>query len=167
MNNPYEDLEYLAEFLPDEGESVVITRRRGQLVCESYLDSLPTPAASSGLVDRELYGRLTMVDTRLRLLWQTPVIIAVLSFYWLSVLTHRLLAVGWTGWYLDLGLALILGVAGYALIQHRRRRYFLDTVCPLLQKWMLDHQIDKYTLIAWLTTHRNLSALKSALTRWT
>ena len=49
MNNPYEDLEYLAEFLPEEGESVIVTRRRGQLVCESYFETHATPPAQAGL----------------------------------------------------------------------------------------------------------------------
>lgn len=168
MNNPYEDLEYLSEFLPEEGESVIISRRRGQLVCESYLEPMHSQYTNGpALIDRELYGRLTMADTRLRVIWQAPAIVAVLTFYLMSLTVHRMLSVGWSGWYLDLGLALLIGVTCYHFIQSQRRRYFLTTVCPALQKWMLDHQLDKYTLIAWLTMHRNLSALKEALTRWT
>ena len=66
MNNPYEDLEYLAEFLPEEGESVIVTRRRGQLVCESYFETHATPPAQAGLIDREFYGRLTTIETSLQ-----------------------------------------------------------------------------------------------------
>ncbi len=167
MNNPYEDLEYLAEFLPEEGESVIVTRRRGQLVCESYFETHPTPPAQAGLIDREFYGRLTTIDTRLRILWHTPAIIAVLTYYWACVAFHRGFGLGWSAWYLDLGLALIVGVTCLGYIQQRRKHYFLNAICPALQKWMIDHQLDKYTLIAWLATHRNLATLRQALTRWT
>lgn len=167
MSNPYEDFEYLADFLPEEGESVIISRRRGQLVCESYLDSMSSYSPQPSVVDRELYGRLVMVNAKLKRLWQNPVIIAVLMFYWLSVTTHRFLGLGWGGWYLDLGLALVVGVTCYQYILHVQKNYFMLTVCPALQKWMVEHQLDKYTLVAWLSAHRNFSALRNALTRWT
>jgi hypothetical protein len=166
-NNPYEDLEYLAEFLPEEGESVIVTRRRGQLVCETFFESMPQTASQTGLVDRELYGRLATLDAKMRVLWQTPVVMTVLATYWACVTLHRGLGLGWNGWYLDVGLMLIAGVACLRFIQRRQRRYFLTQVCPALQKWMIDYQIDKYSLIAWLTTHRNLVTLRHALTRWT
>ncbi|MBB03791.1 MAG: hypothetical protein CMJ47_14195 [Planctomyces sp.] len=168
MNNPYEELEYLADFLPDEGESVIVSRRRGQLVCESYFEPMTSSSnTQSQQIDRELYGRLSTVESRLRLLWQTPAMVSVLSFYWVCVVLHRVFELGWSAWYLDLGLGMMILVGCYQYVQYQRRRYFLESVCPALQKWMVEHQLDKYTLIAWLTAHRNLSTLRDALTRWT
>jgi len=168
MNNPYEELEYLADFLPDEGEAVIVSRRRGQLVCETYFEPMTTSNSSQGQqIDRELYGRLSMVESRLKLLWQTPAMVSVLAFYWVCVVLHRVFELGWSAWYLDLGLGMMIVAGCYHYVQYQRRRYFLEAVCPALQKWMVDHQLDKYTLIAWLTAHRNLSTLREALTRWT
>jgi hypothetical protein len=36
MFTPFEELEHLAEYLPDEGESVLITRKDGELVCTEW-----------------------------------------------------------------------------------------------------------------------------------
>lgn len=167
MNNPYEDLEYLAEFLPEEGESVVISRRRGQLVCESYFEPMSGYTPQQSLVDRELYGRLAVVNARLQAQWQTPALITALLFYWLSVASYRLAGLNWSAWQHGLGLAIVMAFACYVYVQWSTRRYFVSQVCPQLQKWMSEHQLDKYTLIAWLTMHRNLSALRRALTYWT
>lgn len=167
MNSPFEELEYLADFLPEEGESVVMTRRRGQLVCEAYLEPASMPMPHPGAVDRELSGRMTMINSRLKYLKNGPVLVTILSYYWMCVLMHRLFVLGWSGWYLDLGLGLLMGVSCYLYVQFRQRKYFLELVCPLMKQLMQDHQLDKYSLIAYLSKHQNLSTLASAFTRWT
>ncbi len=167
MNSPFEDLEYLADFLPEEGESVIVSRRRGQLVCESYSEPTPFSPAPTGRIDRELFGRMTTMNTRLRNLQIGPILVTLLSCYWLCVIMHRFFALGWAGWYLDLGLALLMGVSCYLYVQFRQRKYFLEMVCPLMKQLMMDHQLEKYSLIAYLAQHRNLSTLACAFTRWT
>ncbi|MBL4886051.1 MAG: hypothetical protein JKY95_16145 [Planctomycetaceae bacterium] len=167
MNSPFEDLEYLADFLPEEGESVLMTRRRGQLVCETYIEPASSQAASTASVDRELFGRMTTISARLNQLKTGPILVTVLSYYWMCVLMHRTLNLGWSGWYLDLGLGLLLGVSCYLFVQFRQRKYFLEIVCPLMKQLMQDHQLDKYSLIAYLSQYRNLTTLASAFTRWT
>ncbi len=167
MNSPFEDLEYLADFLPEEGESVIMSRRRGQLVCETYLEPTPFPSTPPGRIDRELFGRMTTINTRLRNLKIGPVLVTLLSYYWLCVMMHRVFSLGWAGWYLDLGLGLLMSVSCYLYVQFRQRKYFLEIVCPLMKQLMQDHQLEKYSLIAYLSQHRNLSTLASAFTRWT
>ncbi len=165
MNNPFEDLEYLADFLPEEGESVIMSRRRGQLICETYLE--PAPVVPPGIIDRELFGRMTTINTRLKNLKIGPILIAVLGSYWMCVTMHRVFTLGWSGWYLDLGLGLLIGISCYLYVQFRQRKYFLEIVCPIMKQLMRDHQLEKYSLIAYLSQHQNLSSLASAFTRWT
>lgn len=167
MSSPFEELEYLADFLPEEGESVVVSRRRGQLVCETLLEPSPFTSTPSSQIDRGLFGRLATINARLKNLKTGPILVTLLSCYWICVVMHRFFAIGWSGWYLDLGLGLLMGVACYLYVQYRQRKYFLEIICPLMKQLMQDHQLEKYSLIAYLSQHRNLSSLASAFTRWT
>jgi hypothetical protein len=38
MATPFEELEYLADQLPEEGESIIVTRMYGELVCQQYVE---------------------------------------------------------------------------------------------------------------------------------
>ena len=126
MSSPFEELEYLADFLPEEGESVVVSRRRGQLVCETLLEPSPFTSVPSSQIDRGLFGRLATINARLKNLKTGPILVTLLSCYWICVVMHRFFAIGWSGWYLDLGLGLLMGVACYLYVQYRQRKYFLE-----------------------------------------
>ena len=69
MSTPFEELEYLSDYLPEEGESVIVTRRAGELVCESG----PGGRYGDGLLDPELYGRLVQWNLRLSSLSVLPI----------------------------------------------------------------------------------------------
>lgn len=167
MNNPYEDLEYLSENLPDEGESVIISRRRGQLVCEPFMDSQTSSESTAGVINREFYGRLVATNAKLRHFWSRPLILALLLIYAVSIGMQQFFHLGWSDWVLYLAAATVILVSVGSLVRFRQRIYFRSIVCPLLQQLMSDHQIDKYSLIAYLSTQRQLGPLYVAMTRWT
>ena len=54
MFTPFEELEYVAEYLPEEGESVLISRKDGELVCQPWR----TEGLRDGIEEAPLYGLL-------------------------------------------------------------------------------------------------------------
>ena len=58
MNSPFEELEYLADYLPDEGEAVIVVRKDGELVCEAF----QREKYQEGITDPEFYGRLIQCE---------------------------------------------------------------------------------------------------------
>ncbi len=166
MNNPFEDLEYLAEFLPEEGESVIVSRRRGRLVCESYAEPAQT-SQPTGIINREFYGRLVSINAKLQQFWAVPFVVAVTAFFVASFLLQELAGFGWADWGVFLALGTVLITLPVFYVHWRQRQFFRTAVCPTLQQLMNDHQIDKYSLIAYLSTQRQLKGIYQALTRWT
>ncbi|MFH1303129.1 MAG: hypothetical protein ABIK07_18865 [Planctomycetota bacterium] len=161
MSTPFEELEYLADFLPDEGESVLVSRSQGELVCENFqkdrsLDEMASP---------EFYGHLVHANERLNSLVARPVWIATLVWFWVCVLMHESLELGWGGWYLDLGLGLVAIAASYAAIRLRQDRYFKQEVRPTLNRQMYGSNLSKYALVGVIRQRPELRTLLNTLSR--
>mgnify|MGYP003630157244 FL=1 len=161
MSTPFEELEYLADFLPDEGESVLVSRSQGELVCENFqkdrsLDEMASP---------EFYGHLVHANERLNALVARPVWIATLVWFWVCVLIHKTLVLGWGGWYLDLGLGLIAMAASYAAIRLRQDHYFKQEVRPTLNRQMYGSNLSKYALVGVIRQRPELRTLLNTLSR--
>ena len=189
MKSPYEELEYIADHLPDEGEAVVVSRQRGEIVCEAYREPTPTsqpqvaqkvaavvppfPTAPivennlPGLTDPALYGRLLQANERLKGCVWSYIWPWVLSIYWLCVGCHWLTTSGWSTWYLDIGIALIVSIGAIVWIQHQQWKLFHNEICPVLERQMAERETNKYKLLSEMRQHPELKLLVTVLSRWT
>lgn len=161
MSTPFEELEYLADFLPDEGESVIVSRSQGELVCENFqkersLDELASP---------DFYGHLVHANERLNSLVARPLWISTLIWFWVCVLIHTFFGLGWSFWYLDLGLALVALAASYAVIRLRQDRYFKSDIRPTLNRQMYGSNLSKYALVGVIRQRPELRTLLDTLSR--
>ncbi len=161
MSTPFEELEYLADFLPDEGESVIVSRSQGELVCENFqkersLDEIASP---------DFYGHLVHANERLSSLVARPIWISTLIWFWACVLIHTSFGLGWGFWYLDLGLALVAMAASYAVIRLRQDRYFKQEIRPTLNRQMYGSNLSKYALVGVIRQRPELRTLLDTLSR--
>ena len=162
MSTPFEELEYLADFLPDEGESVIVSRSQGELVCENFqkersLDEIASP---------DFYGHLVHANERLSSLVARPIWISTLIWFWVCVLIHnRYAELGWSIWYLDLGLALVATAVSYTVIRLRQDRYFKQEVRPALNRQMYGSNLSKYALVGVIRQRPELRTLLDTLSR--
>ncbi|KAA0140927.1 MULTISPECIES: hypothetical protein [Gimesia] len=161
MSTPFEELEYLADFLPEEGESVIVSRNHGELVCENFQKERPLDEMASP----EFYGHLVHANERLNALVARPVWIALLTWFWACVLIHRQMELSWDGWYLDLGLGLVAMAVCYAAIRFRQDRYFKDEVRPTLNRQMYGSNLSKYALVGVIRQRPELRTLLDTLSR--
>lgn len=161
MSTPFEELEYLADFLPEEGESVIVSRNHGELVCENFQKERPLDEMASP----EFYGHLVHANERLNALVARPVWIALLTWFWACVLIHRQMELSWDGWYLDLGLGLVAMAVCYASIRFRQDRYFKDEVRPTLNRQMYGSNLSKYALVGVIRQRPELRTLLDTLSR--
>lgn len=161
MSTPFEELEYLADFLPDEGESVIVSRSHGELTCENFqkersLDEMASP---------EFYGHLVHANERLNSLIARPVWVSTLSWFWACVLMHNYFGLGWESWYLDLGLALVAMAASFVAIRLRQDFYFKKEVRPTLNRQMYGSNLSKYALVGVIRQRPELRTLLDTLSR--
>jgi hypothetical protein len=161
MSTPFEELEYLTDFLPDEGESVVVSRRGGELVCqpvqgESYRD---------GIADAELYGRLVLANERLNGLNAVPFWSCLFAAAGFCLALFEWTDVGWNGWYLALAVAATAVLAGSLWAGHRRRKFYQEDVRAMLDNQMRRRQINRYALVGAIRQHPELSTLLDELSR--
>lgn len=161
MSTPYEELEQLADYLPEEGESVVITRRDGELVChaaspESYRD---------GIADAELYGRLVVANERLSGLSAGPFWMCFLAAFGLCVAFFELTGVGWRGWYIALAISATAMLIGSVWGAHRRRKFYQRDIRAMLNSQMQRRRMSRYMLVGAIRQHPELSALLEELSR--
>lgn len=161
MSTPFEELEYLADFLPEEGESVIVSRNHGELVCENFQKERPLDEMASP----EFYGHLVHANERLNALVARPIWIALLTWFWACVLIHRQMELSWDGWYLDLGLGLVAMAVCYAAIRFRQDRYFKDEVRPTLNRQMYGSNLSKYALVGVIRQRPELRTLLDTLSR--
>ncbi len=164
MRTPFEELEYLADFLPDEGESVVITRRHGELVCEAYPRETPTP---KGLDDPEFFGRLVQANEQLRALAWLPLGCGMLAAFWGMLVFHLVTGFGWSMWYCDVAIAMLVGAGALLIVRTRREAFFHNVIRPMLAWQMRRCRIEKYALLGEVRRRPELKALWSELWRWT
>lgn len=162
MLSPFEELEYLADYLPDEGESVVMSRRSGELVCEA----LPQPEEPSLLSDAELYGRLVVANERLRRQTLVPIWVGLLVSFWACVGLHSLAGIGWNEWYFFAGLGLIAFAGVVAWIDFLQLRLYRYEVRPMVQVQIQRRGINLYSLVTAIGQAPELRTLMNVLSRW-
>src|SRR5579872_1940670 len=153
MTTPFEDLEYLADYLPDEGEAVIVARRGGELICEPLRQDSPQERA----LDAELYGRLVQANERLKsvgapALWGT----ALMLIFGACLALHKSADVAWEGWYFDVGILLAGGAVCYGWIQLRQRRLFREQIRPMLDAQLRCRGINRYGLMGVARQHAEL-----------
>ena len=162
MNTPFEDLEYLADYLPEEGEAVIVARRGGELVCEPFRQETPQERG----LDAELYGRLVQANERLNAIGALPLWGAALTCFCLCVAVHKWFDVGWNGWYLDLGIVLTLLAGCYSWIRWTQGRLFFRQIRPMIESQLCNRGLRKYALIGVARQHSELRVLLDHLVHW-
>ena len=161
MSSPFEELEYLADHLPDEGEAVVVVRRGGELLCEPYSRE---EARKTG-IDTEFYGRLVQANEQLNARGALPIWTCGIAAFWTCVLLHKAAGLGWTWWSLDVGLGLLALLACFVWI--RRRQYWLyrRELLPMLNTQLRRRRIDRFALIGALRSRVELRTVLDQMTR--
>ena len=162
MFTPFEELEYLAEYLPEEGEAVLVTRRHGELVCQPYQQQEKKPLLS----DPALLGRLIQANERLKAVTVIPFFASLLLAYSGCVAVHHLAGLGWNGWYMDVGVVLTAALVGWSWIRGRQSRLFRVMIRPMLTWQLRKSHGDAYTLLAEARSRPELRVLVSELWRW-
>ena len=163
MFSPYEELEYLADHLPDEGEAVLIARESGELVCRpvSGVD------LRDGVDDAELYGFLVQANERIHGAGAFPVWMCVVMIFWMTILLHGLVGIGWERWYVVPCLAFLLMVAASKWGHFRQQKLFRREILPKLQVELHRRGIAPYALMAGVRQHGELRSLLDELVNWT
>ncbi|MBW3540389.1 MAG: hypothetical protein KY476_08970 [Planctomycetes bacterium] len=161
MNSPFEELEYLSDYLPDEGEAVIVARRGGELVCEPYArdgnrDALSNPG---------LYGRLVQANARLRAVPTVPAWSCALLWFWSCMLIHKVIGAGWEWWSLDIGLGLSFLLACYVWVRHSQAALFRREIRPMLDAQLRQHHLDRFTIIGAMQQQPELRTLLGQITR--
>jgi len=162
MRTPFEDLEYLADFLPEEGESIVVSRQYGELRCESIADQ----TLRDGVDDADLYGRMVQMNERLNACGAMPIWVTTFVWFWSSVMMYTVGGLDWTHWYVSAGLGLLAVYGCFHWIRHQQHRLFVRELRPLLQRELSRHQIEPYELLAGVRQHVEFRTLLDELIRW-
>ncbi|MEW4526633.1 hypothetical protein [Maioricimonas sp. JC845] len=162
MFSPFEELEYLADYLPDEGEAVVVTRQQGELVCQPWRkDDL-----RDGIEDADLYGMLVQANERLNTLGSTPLWASAIFLFWFAVLMHGVIGLGLQQWYLVPGVGLLVMYGCFHWIRYRQHRFFLREILPTLKSELRMRGITPYALLSGVRHHAELRTLLDDLIRW-
>jgi len=162
MFSPYEELEYLADYLPEEGESVLVTRQFGELVCKPYTYE----DLRDGVEDAEFYGFLVQANERLQAAGVAPVRWTAAAILWAGLLIHGLCGISWDQWFLVPGLAIPVVLGMLHWIQRRRRWLFHQEIVPQLNRELSSRKIRPYALMAGVRQHGELRTLFDELVRW-
>jgi hypothetical protein len=161
MFSPFEELEYLADYLPEEGETVLISREAGELVCQPWLQE----DFRDGIDDSRLYGRLVQANERLHNAGAMPIWVTLMGLVWLAILLHGAIGLGWSHWYVVPGLGLPALFGCFHWIRFRQHQLFRRSVLPGLQDEMARRRLPLFTLIAGVRQHAELRTLLDELVR--
>ena len=162
MYNQYEELEYLSDFLPEEGESVVVSRRHGELACAPVRDN----RLRDGVQEAQLYGRLVHANERLTSLASLPVWVAAMGVFWLAICLHILVYFEFSTWQWIPGQSLVVMFSCYHWYYIRRRWYFEGEVLPRLLAELRIRGLTPFELMAGVRQHPELNALLAELCAW-
>ena len=162
MLTPFEELEYLADYLPEEGETVIVTRQGGELHCEA----MGTSDLRDGVEDVELYGRLVQANERLNGRGSMPLWMGAMGLMGLGILLYPLIGLGWTEWYLMPALGLVMLFVSFHWIRHRQHQLFETDILPMLRREANARRISFYSLIAGVRQHSELRTLLDELIRF-
>lgn len=162
MFTPYEELEYIANFLPEEGEAVVVTRQGGELRCEPMLGG----DLREGIEDVELYGRLVQANERLNAQGSLPLWSTAFALLALAILAYRVIGLGWAEWYLLPAMGLVALFGCFHWIRHRQRKLFEAEIRPVLVREAMVRRLSLYALMAGVRQHAEFRTLLDELIRW-
>jgi len=162
MKTPFEELEFLADYLPEEGESVVVSRHAGELQCEALVGE----NARSGIDQPEFYGRMVQANQRLQSCMVLPIWTVLGALFCGSVFLQTWGLLGWTYWYAYVGLLLVALAAGRFWINTRQQHLFRAEICPMMAWQIQRYRLDKYSLIGVLRQHSELRQLAQRMTCW-
>ncbi len=163
MNTPFEDLEYLADYLPEEGETMIVSRRDGELVCEPFAHE----AGREGITDPEFYGRLVQASERLSMQGTMPLWVCLVTCFWCCVAFHLVTGIRWSGAFLDVGMAMMALMIGYCWIRARHQRMFQNEIRPMLEWEIRRRGLQKFTVIGAIRQHPEMRSLMDELSLWT
>lgn len=161
MASPFEELEYLVDYLPAEGEAVLVRRRGGELVCEAYQrEARPGPP-----LEPELYGRLVQANERLAACAIVPIWTCLLVLFWSCVAVHYVARLDWHGWVYDAILATTLLPICVVWIRRRQRTVFRKQVWPMFDWQVRRRGVDRYAVLGLMRQHNELNTLANELSR--
>ena len=155
MSTPFEELEYLSEYLPDEGESVLISRKDGELVCQAC----GAEGLRDGIDEAELYGLLVECNERLSMRAAQPLWVTSLVAFAGLVAVFTLGGLGWTSWFLVPGAVFLALWVCYGWIRMRQLKLFNRDLRPRIDAALVERQITRHSLIAGLRQHVELRTL--------
>ena len=162
MFSPFEELEYLSDYLPAEGESVLITRTEGKLVCKPQ----SRDRLRDGIDEADLYGRLVQANERLANSFAWPMWSATMGLLGLAIVLHALLDLHWVYWFVTPA----LGVPVYYFClrwgRDRQREVFFRDVLPMLRYELARRDLTYFELIAGVRQHVELRNLLDELVLW-
>ncbi|MCA9087744.1 MAG: hypothetical protein KDA90_03810 [Planctomycetaceae bacterium] len=162
MFSPYEELEYLSDYLPAEGEGVLVIRENGELVCKPWRqDDL-----RDGVDDADLYGRLVQANERLATAHSLPMWCGLIGLIWLAIALHGGLGLDWSQWYLVPGVAFPAMFGCLLWARRRQELVFRSEVLPSLRIEIARRHISPYALIAGVRQHPEFRSLLDELVRW-
>ncbi|MCA9055976.1 MAG: hypothetical protein KDA75_19220 [Planctomycetaceae bacterium] len=162
MLTPYEELEFLADYIPDEGEAIVVMRQDGELRCEPVQQD----DFRAGIDDAELYGRLVQANERLNAQGSVPLWTAAFVLMLTGIVLYRWLGLGWGEWYLLPAVGLLALFACFHWIRSRQSQLFDAEVRPMLIRESMVRQVSIYGLIAGIRQHAEFRTLLDELVRW-
>lgn len=162
MFSPYEELEYLADFLPEEGETVMISRQQGELVCKPC----NREQLRDGVDEADLYGRLVQANERLAAAHSLPLWVGVIGLVWISIALHVGLGLGWNMWFVVPGLSFPVMFSCLQWGKQRQGDVFRSQVLPGIRYEINRRQISIYQLISGVRQHAELRNLLDELVRW-
>jgi hypothetical protein len=162
MSTPFEEIEQLADLLPEEGEALLVSRRDGELVCEPFRPD----AIREGLTDAELYGRLVQANERLDALTRWPLWVTAAGLFLTCTVWHLFTGISWRGWYVDVGLTLIGVMSSVRWIHSRQLHLFRTQITPMLDAQTDRRDGSKFALIGAVRQHTELRTLMDFLVYW-
>lgn len=162
MFSPFEELEYLSDHLPEEGEAVLVTRQAGELVCKPWNQN----SLREGIHDPQLYGFLVHANERLSAVGMLPVWLAAAGLLWIVLLLHGFFGIGWERWYLTPGLFVPLLLGCLQWMRRRQAKYFEQAILPALQAELRRRQVPFYSLVAGIRQHPEFRTLLDELIHW-
>ncbi|WP_437184991.1 hypothetical protein SH668x_002081 [Planctomicrobium sp. SH668] len=162
MFSPFEELEDLANYLPEEGESVLLTREEGKLVCKPIRQE----NLRDGIENAEFYGLLVLSDERLRSVRNVPIQLTVAFLTLAAVLLYGVLGMTLKEWYLIVGLAPCAFLAMQTWICQRQRLLFDVEIAPSLIRELKLRGFRLNALMAGVSQHAELQLLFRKMVRW-
>lgn len=161
-DTPFEELERLVDYLPEEGESVVISRKDGELVCENLRGSHREELSD----DRVMYGRLVQISERLRERMWLPIWAGLAMWLSSSALIHLTNGPGLGVFYGDLMLGLVASLLVVVWIDQRQRLSFVRDWMPSLARDFRQRGLERHAVLGSVKSHRELRPLFRQLVRW-